>query len=128
ELLVRRSVTPGANIAFTGTDITAGELVLHAGEPLTSRETGVLAALGIADVPVVRRPRVAVISTGDEIVAPGQVMRPGLVYDSNARIIADAVRELGGEPVELGIVRDDAVELRRRLSQALAEHDVVLLS
>jgi putative molybdopterin biosynthesis protein len=128
NLLIRRAVTPGANVAFTGTDVTAGELVLHAGETLTSRETGVLAAVGIAEVPVVRRPRVAVLSTGDEIIAPGQPMRPGFVFDSNARIIADAVRELGGEPIELGIVRDDVVELRQRLSQAIAECDVVLLS
>jgi molybdopterin molybdotransferase/putative molybdopterin biosynthesis protein len=128
ELLIRRAVTPGANITFTGTDITAGELILAAGERLTSRETGVLAAVGIAEVPCVGRPRVAIVSTGDEIIAPGAMMQPGLVYDSNARIIADAVRELGGEPVELGIVRDDAAKLRQRLTQAIAEHDVVLLS
>jgi putative molybdopterin biosynthesis protein len=103
-------------------------MVLHAGDLLTSRETGLLAAIGVAEVPVVRRPRVAILSTGDEIIAPGQTMRPGLVYDSNARIIADAVRELGGEPVELGIVRDDSDQLRARLSRAIAEYDVVLLS
>jgi putative molybdopterin biosynthesis protein len=128
QLLVRRAVMPGANATFTGTDIAAGELVLHAGELLTSRETGVLAAVGIGEVPVVRRPRVAVISTGDEIIPPGDPMRPGLVYDSNARIIADAVSEIGGEPIELGIVRDDVGELRQKLSQALAKCDVVLLS
>ena len=128
DLLIRRSVTPGANISFAGTDITAGELVLHAGELLTSRETGVLAAIGVAAVQVVRRPRVAILSTGDEIIAPGQSMQPSLVYDSNARIVADAVRELGGAPVELGIVRDDAAELRQCLHQAIQDCDVVLLS
>ena len=87
----------------------------------------VLAALGLATVEVVRRPRVAILSTGDEIIAPGQPMRPGLVYDSNAIILADAVRELGGEPVPLGIVPDDADALRRALERALV-HDVVLLS
>ncbi len=128
SLQVRRAVTAGANITFTGTDIAANELVLHAGDLLTSRETGLLAAIGVAEVPVIRRPRVAIFSTGDEIIAPGQPMRAGLVYDSNARIIADAVRELGSEPIELGIVRDDATELRTQLSRAIAEHDVVLLS
>lgn len=128
NLQVRRAVTSGANITFTGTDISAGELVLHAGDLLTSRETGLLAAIGVAEVPVVCRPRVAILSTGDEIIAPGQPMRAGLVYDSNSRIIADAVRERGGEPIELGIVRDDADQLRARLSRAIAEHDVVLLS
>jgi molybdopterin molybdotransferase/putative molybdopterin biosynthesis protein len=128
DLLVRRAVVPGANITFTGTDISAGELVLHAGEVLTSRETGLLAAIGVAEVPCVRRPRVAIFSTGDEIVAPGEPMQPGLVYDSNARIIADAVRELGGEPIALGIVRDDVGQLRARLKQAIADCDIVLLS
>lgn len=128
KLLVRRAVTSGANISFTGTDITAGELVLHAGDVLTSRETGVLAAIGAAEVAVVGRPQVAILSTGNEIIPPGEAMRPGLVYDSNARIIADAVRELGGEPVELGIVRDDAAALRQQLASALAACDLVLLS
>jgi putative molybdopterin biosynthesis protein len=128
ELIVRRAATPGANVTFAGTDITAGELVLHAGELLTSRETGVLAAIGIDQVPCVGRPRVAILSTGDEIIAPGEPMRPGLVYDSNSRVIGDAVRELGGEAVELGIVPDDALQLRQRLSRAVAEHDVVLLT
>jgi putative molybdopterin biosynthesis protein len=128
NLLVRRAVTPGANVSFSGTDITAGELVLHRGQLLTSRETGVLAAVGIDEIAVVRRPRVAILSTGDEIIAPGQAMQPGLVYDSNARIIADAVRELGGEPVEMGIVRDDLELLRNSVRQAMQSCDIILLS
>src|SRR5438876_774419 len=80
-------------------EIGPGETVLRRGELLTARETGVLAALGLAEVRVIRRPRVAIVSTGDEIIAPGTPMRPGLVYDSNATILADAVRELGGEPI-----------------------------
>ena len=128
QLIVRRAVTPGANVTFTGTDIAAGELVLYAGEVLSSRETGVLAAIGVAAVDVIRRPRVAILSTGDEIIPPGQAMQPGLVYDSNARIIADAVRELGGEPVELGVVRDDLDLLRGKLRQAIEACDIVLLS
>jgi putative molybdopterin biosynthesis protein len=124
---VRRPVTPGANIAYAGTDIGRGETVLRRGERLTSRETGVLAALGLPEVAAVRKPRVAILSTGDELIAPGQPMRPGLVYDSNAAILADAVRELGGEPVPLGIVPDNRELLRQELDRALA-HDVVLLS
>ena len=96
SLLVHKSVSPGSGISFAGSDIGAGETVLHRGQRLTSRETGVLAAIGVARVPVVRRPVVAILSTGDEIIAPGQPMRPGYVYDSNAQILADAVRELGG--------------------------------
>ena len=127
SLQVRRPVAPGANITFAGTDIGRGETVLRCGELLTSRETGVLAALGIARVPVVRRPRVAIVSTGDELLPPGAPMRPGLIYDSNATILADAVRELGGEPVPFGIVPDDRAALEAVLRRALA-CDVVLLS
>ena len=118
-LLVRRAVTPGAGVSFAGTDIGAGETVLRRGDVLTSRETGVLAAIGVGRVAVWRQPRVAIISTGDEIVAPGTAMQPGKVYDSNARIIADAVRELGGQPVEMGIVPDDLDRLRRCLHGSL---------
>ncbi len=127
-LLVRRAVTPGAGVAFAGTDIGAGETVLRRGDVLTSRETGVLAAIGVCRVAVWSQPRVAIISTGDEIIAPGAPMQPGKVYDSNARIIADAVRELGGLPVEMGVVPDDLDRLRRCLQDALGECDVVLLS
>lgn len=126
-ILVSRPITPGANITFAGTDIGRGETVLRRGELLTSRETGVLAALGLAEVAVVRRPRVAILSTGDEIIPPGQAMRTGLVYDSNATILADAVRELGGESVPFGIVPDDRVALEQALRRALA-CDVILLS
>jgi putative molybdopterin biosynthesis protein len=127
RLLVRRPVAPGANITFAGTDIGRGETVRRRSELLTARETGVLAALGVARVAVVRRPRVAIVSTGDEIIPPGAPIRPGLVYDSNATVLADAVRELGGEPVPFGIVPDEAAHLEATLRRALA-CDVVLLS
>jgi putative molybdopterin biosynthesis protein len=126
-LQVRRPSTPGANVTFAGTDIGRGETVLRRGELLTSRETGVLAALGLSAVPVIRKPRVAILSTGNEIIAPGAALSTGQVFDSNATILADAVRELGGEPMLLGIVPDDMDQLRARLRIALA-NDVVLLS
>lgn len=126
-LVVRRPAAPGAAITFAGTDMARGELVLRAGTPLTSRETGVLAAIGRPEVPVVRRPRVAILSTGDEIIAPGAAMRAAGVFDANATLLADAVRELGGEPHRLGIVPDDELALADALAQAL-ESDLVLLS
>ncbi len=125
---VRASRVPGAAVSFAGTDMGRGETVLFAGARLTSRETGVLAAIGRESVDVVRRPRVAILSTGDEIVEPGEAMQPGLVYDSNGRILADAVRELGGEPVFHGVFRDDLAALRAALSRALEDADLVLLS
>lgn len=105
-----------------------GETVLFSGTRLTSRETGLLAAIGRDEVLVYRRPEVAIISTGDEIVQPGEVMRPGLVFDSNGRILADAVREIGGEPHFCGAFRDDVDALREALKDALERADLVLLS
>jgi putative molybdopterin biosynthesis protein len=127
-VLVRAPRVPGAAVSFAGTDMGRGETVLFSGSRLTSRETGVLAAIGRVEVAVVRRPRVAILSTGDEIVQPGETMRPGLVFDSNGRILADAVRELGGDPIFFGAFRDDVGALREALARALADADVVLLS
>lgn len=127
QLVVQRPVAPGNSITFTGTDIGQGEIILRGGELLTSRETGVLAALGLAEVSVVRRPRVAILSTGDELIAPGTPMRPGLIHDSNSTVLTDAVRELGCEPVPLGIIPDDQSLMRETLRRALA-HDAILLS
>jgi putative molybdopterin biosynthesis protein len=127
-LVVRRACVPGSALSFAGTDIGCGETVLFAGIRLSSRDTGVLAAIGRRDVEVVRRPRVAILSTGDELVQPGEAMRPGLVYDSNGRILADAVRELGAEPEFLGAFRDDEAALRAALQRALESADLILLS
>ena len=124
---IGRAVTAGENVSYAGTDIARGETVLRAGQVLTSREIGVLAAIGLAQIRVCRRPRVAILSTGDEIVPPGSPLPLGAIYDSNAAIIGAAVAELGGEPVHLGVVRDDEPALAAALTAAL-RHDVVLLS
>src|SRR5262245_617762 len=128
SLRILRAVTAGSGVTFAGTDITAGETVLRRGQLLTSRDTGVLAAIGVSEVDVWHKPVVAILSTGDEIIAPGEPMQPARVYDSNAQILADAVRELGGEPMRLGIVADDVAALRDRLRHAIASADIVLLS
>jgi putative molybdopterin biosynthesis protein len=125
---VLRPATSGQFIATAGSDIARGETVLRRGQTLTSREIGMLAAVGLAEVAVWRRPRVAIFSTGDEIVAPGSAIQPGQVFDSNAAILAAAVEEAGGEPIQLGIVKDDPAALGAMLDRALAEGDIVLLS
>ncbi len=124
---IRRPVVAGQFIQAAGFDIARGETVLRKGQMLTSREIGALAAVGLAEIFVWRRPRVAIFSTGDELVAPGDAIRPGAVYDSNAAILAASVEELGGVPIGLGIARDDEAELAALLDAALA-HDMVLLS
>ncbi|MGA8549027.1 MAG: molybdopterin biosynthesis protein [Stellaceae bacterium] len=127
-IAVRRPAVSGQFIAFAGSDLARGETVLRAGQVLTSREIGMLAAVGLAAVEVWRRPLVAVVSTGDEIVAPGEPIRPGMVYDSNAAILAAAVTEAGGVAVPLGIGADEESVLQRLVADGLARCDIVLLS
>jgi putative molybdopterin biosynthesis protein len=125
---VRRAASPGQFISYAGSDIARGETVLRRGARIGSREIGIVAACGIAEVEVVRAPKVAVISTGDELVAPGAPLKPAGVYDSNGAIIAAAVVEAGGEPIALGAIPDDAATLERAIRDALASCDLVLLS
>ncbi len=110
-VFVVRPVAPGENVTFAGSDIGRGEVVMRRGAILSSRETGVLAAVGADQIEVVVRPRVAVVSTGDEIVEPGGELMVGQVYDSNQRMLLDAVEELGCEAVVGGIVPDEESRL-----------------
>lgn len=125
---IHRPAAPGAAIAAAGSDIASGETLLRGGAVITAREIGMLAAVGVAAVPVWRRPLVAIFSTGDELVPPGAEIRPGQVFDSNAAILAASVREAGGQPLPLGIAADDEAALQQRLDDALAQADMVLLS
>jgi putative molybdopterin biosynthesis protein len=125
---VRRAAAPGQFIAYAGSDIARGETVLRQGVRLGSREIGMLAACGLAEVEVVRRPKVAVLSTGDELVQPGKPLSAAGVYDSNGAILTAAVAETGGEPVAFGAFPDDEVVLERAVRSALAACDLVVLS
>jgi putative molybdopterin biosynthesis protein len=125
---IRRPAAAGQFIAYAGSDLSRGETVLPAGRVLTSREIGMLAAVGCSAVEVHRKPRVAIISTGDEIVAVGHPIRPGAVYDSNAAILSAAVEEAGGLVIPLGIGPDDEMVLSRLIDQGLGEADMVILS
>jgi putative molybdopterin biosynthesis protein len=102
--------------------------LLRRGQVIGSREIGMLAACGLAATEVVRRPKVAVLSTGDELVAPGENSRPGGVYDSNGAILFAAVAEAGGEPVAYGAFPDDAAALEHAVRQALEQCELVVLS
>jgi putative molybdopterin biosynthesis protein len=125
---LRRAVAPGQLVSYAGSDIARGEVVLRRGTRIGSREIGMLAACGIAQVEVVRKPNVGVLSTGDELVAPGDALKPAGVYDSNGAIVAAAISEAGGEPIRLGAVADDETALERAIKNALACCDLVLLS
>src|SRR5829696_5498650 len=125
---VRRAAAPGQLVSYAGSDIACGEVVLRRGTRIGSREIGMFAACGIAEIDVVRRPKIAVLSTGDELVAPGGVLGPAKVFDSNGTIVAAAVSEAGGEPINLGAFPDDEAPLERAVRNALAACDMVLLS
>jgi len=124
---IRKTAVPGQFVAAAGSDIGRGETVLRKGQVLGAREIGVIAAIGRATVPVVRKPTVAILSTGNEIVSPGEPIRTGAVYDSNGAILAAAVEELGGRPVRLGVSLDDEATLARLVEEGL-KHDVLLMS
>jgi putative molybdopterin biosynthesis protein len=121
-------VAPGANIQAAGADMRMGETALRAGQRLTTRELGVLAALGLDTVRVSRRPRVAILSTGDELTPPGRPLEAGKIYDSNSATVAGAVRDNGGDPVFLGIIPDDEAALRDACAKAREGFDAVILS
>ena len=125
---LRRAAAPGQLISYAGSDIARGETLLRRGARIGSREIGMLAASGLARIEVVRRPKVAVLSTGDELVEPGNPLKPATVYDSNSATIAAAVSEAGGEPITFGVLPDDAAILEKTVREALAVSDMVVLS
>jgi putative molybdopterin biosynthesis protein len=125
---IRRAVAPGQFVAYAGSDISRGETLLRRGTRIGSREIGMLAACGLANVDVVRKPKVGVLSTGDELVSLGEALRPAGVYDSNGAIVAAAVVEAGGEAVPFGSFPDDEAALQDAVTRALDTCDMVVLS
>jgi len=125
---VHRPVSISENLMAAGSDICKGERVLKCGRFLSSREIGVLAAIGLTEVTVYKRPKVAVLSTGGEVVAPGEPLPPGKIYDINAHTLSAAVHEAGGEPINLGIIPDNKDKLTTALKNALRSADAVITS
>lgn len=119
------AIDAGANVRRAGEDIAPGELAVAAGIRLGAGELGLLAALGVTHCQVVRRPKVAILATGDELVGVAQVPGPGQLVDSSRYALACAVRELGAEPHYLGIVPDELAASERAIAAALS-YDVVL--
>ncbi len=125
---LRRAAAPGQFVSYAGSDIARGETLLRRGTHIGARDIGMLAACGLDCIEVVRRPKVAVLSTGDELVEPGKPLKPAGVYDSNSAIIAAAVAEAGGEPLMFGVCPDDAIIMEKTVREALAASDMVVLS
>ncbi|HZE92238.1 MAG TPA: gephyrin-like molybdotransferase Glp, partial [Rhizobacter sp.] len=118
----------GENRRYRGEDLTAGRPALRAGRVLKPADLGLIASLGMDTVKVMRRLRVAIFSTGNELRALGQSLDPGSVYDSNRYSLLGAVQRLGAEVIDLGIVRDDPAALQATLHAAMEQADVVVTS
>ncbi len=127
-LEVRRAVAPGENVLQPGEDVARDEVLSPAGRRLRPQEIGLLAALGVTHVQVYQKPKVAIISSGDEIVTLAERPGPGQVRDSNAFLAAAQVAEWGGVPVMSGIIPDDFTALQETLAAALEEADLILIS
>ncbi len=127
-VLLHRAVSRGENVMEAGSDIHEGAVALKRGQTLSSREIGVLAALGLTEVDAYKKPRVAIISTGAEIVEPGKPLPLGKIYDINAHTLSAAVRECGGKALSWGIVPDETSRLKVALAEALDSVDVVVTS
>jgi len=127
-ITVHRPVSVGENLILRGEDCAKGALVLRSGTRLRAAEIGLLAGLGIVNVKVSARPKVGIISTGDEIVKPEEIPQAGQIRDVNTYALAAQVLESGGDPVCYGIVKDDSKQLEEVLDRALTDTDLVLLS
>ena len=125
---IRSAAKPGQHIRTAGEDVTAGATVLRAGQRLGPAALGLVAALGIERLAVIARPRVLVISTGSELVAPGTPLQPGQIYESNAIMLAAAVREAGAEVAGVATCGDDVGQFRAVLQEYTDRADVVLTS
>jgi molybdopterin molybdotransferase len=123
---IRSALRAGENVVPQGEDIAQGEKVLEKGTHITPAAVGLLASLGFVKVSVYKKPRVAVISLGDELLEVGQALRPGKIYNSNLYSLAAQIREAGGAAFPLGIIPDEKTAIAGALNNALAEYDMIL--
>ncbi len=125
---VARSVAPGGHVVGRADDAAKGQVLLAAGTTLRAQDVGLLAALGVDRPEVLRRPRVGVISSGDEVVPVDRAPGPGQVRDVNTSTLGQLVRQAGGVPVSLGLLPDDEAVLTEAVARSQREHDLTLIS
>jgi molybdopterin molybdotransferase len=125
---VRHTPLPGEWIRRTGEDIKAGSIILPTGTRLRAQELGLAASVGLAELPVVRKPRVAVFFTGDELAMPGEPLKPGAIYNSNRFTLRGLLENLGCDITDYGIVPDSLAATRETLRKAAADHDLIITS
>jgi molybdopterin molybdotransferase len=125
---IRDCPAAGTHLRAAGEDIAAGSVALQAGSPLGAAQLGLAAAVGVTALPVRRRPRVLVLSTGSELVAPGQPLLPGQIYESNSQLLVAAVEDAGGEARRLHFVPDDVDQFLTTVSAEVASADLLITS
>jgi molybdopterin molybdotransferase len=128
EIEILRAVAEGENVIRLGEDVAKNQLVISRGVRIRAAEIGGLMALGITRLPVVKRVRVALISSGDEVIEPHQDPQPGQVRDINTYTLSAVVTRMGGEPIPYGIVKDNFETLRAVATKALSECDMVIIT
>lgn len=128
HVVIHAVVQPGDDVRPSGQDMVKGQVVLAAGSVLGPAELGVLATVGRSKVTVYPRPRVAILSTGDELVEPDQPLGPGQIRDSNRYALMAAVTEAGGRPISLGVARDNGDDVKNRVNEGLLKGDVLISS
>lgn len=116
----------GANVRYAGEDVGAGDVVLRKGSRVGASQLGLLASLGLSEVKVIRRPRIAYFSNGDELRSVGTPLELGEVYDSNRYTLFAMLQELGVEPIDLGVVKDDPEMIATVIQKAAAEADMII--
>lgn len=127
-VIVPAGLKPGSNRRLKGEDIAQGAVAVPAGRRLGPEDIALAAAIGCTELEVRRRPRVAVFSTGDEIVEPGKPLGASSLYDANRYLLLALLREIGAEPHDLGILADDPAVLAPAIASAAADHDLILTS
>ena len=128
KVVLPQGLKKGANARDAGEDIAKGALVAPAGTVLDVQHIALLAGLGISEIAVRRRLKVAIFSTGDEVTEPGKARSEGAIFDANRYLLSELLKRLGIEVTDLGILRDDAASLSRAIADAAKTHDVVLTS
>lgn len=128
SVTILKSIDEGANIRQIGENVREGDLVIHATTKLRAQEIGMLAALGHAEVPVYRKPRVAILGTGDELVDVHEAVQPGQIRDVNSYTLEALVSTYGGEPIRLPIAKDSLAEVRNLFETAIAHQPDIIIS
>lgn len=128
NLQIFKSVVPNQNVSMIGEDIKKNQIVLKKGTKITSQDIGILAALGQLKVEVMKKPKVAVISTGDELIEIGEDLKDAKIYDINRHMTIASVIRLGGNPLDFGIVKDNQKDITDKIKKAIFQADIVLIS